>query len=104
MKNSSPSTIGFLQALGLVGYISLIGTFMYNGEKLVGEPDNLFGPIFFLTLFSFSVLICAFIALGYPIKLFWIKKEPKKAIQVVGFMTLFLFVFLATIFGVLLAK
>lgn len=96
--------IGFLQALGLAIYITLVAFIIQNGNKLFGPINNFWGPILFLTLFSFSVLICGFIALGYPVKLFWIKKNPNLAIKIVAYTTGFLFIFLLIIFGVLLAK
>ena len=94
--------IGLLQAVGLIGYISLIATVMQNGERLFGQMDNVVGPIVFLTLFSFSVLICALITLGYPFKLFWIKKKPLEALRLVGYMALFLFLFLLIMFALTL--
>ena len=101
MKNLSPAVIGFLQGLGLSTYIFLVASVMWNAEKWFGRADTFLTPVLVLTLLSFSVLVCGFLALGYPIKLFWIKKEPQKAIKIVAHTTLFLFVFLAIIFGVL---
>lgn len=101
MKN--PVKVGLLQALGLAVYISLVASIIQNGNKLFGPINNFWGPILFLTLFSFSVLICGFIALGYPVRIFWIKKNPNLAIKIVGYTTGFLFIFLLAIFGFLLA-
>lgn len=100
MKN--PVKVGFIQALGLAVYIVIVASFMQNAEDLFGKINNFWGPILFLTLFSFSILICGFIALGYPVKLFWIKKNPNLAIKIVAYMTGFLFVFLLIVFGFLL--
>ena len=86
--------IGLLQALGLASYISLIAVFIQNAIKWFGPLNNFTGPIIMLTLLSLSVLICGFIALGYPIKLFFVKKQPQKAIKVVAFTALFLLIFL----------
>lgn len=74
---------------------------MQNAMKLFGPVDNFSAPIIVLTLLSFSVLVCSFISLGYPIKLFFIQKEYKKAIRVVAFTTVFLFLFLALVIGAL---
>jgi len=98
----SPIKIGLIQALGLGVYISIVASIIQNGEKLFGPINNFWGPILFLTLFSFSVLICGFIALGYPVRLFWIKKNPDLAIKIVAYTTAFLFIFLLVIFGFLL--
>lgn len=86
--------IGFLQALGLVTYISVVALVIQNAMKWFGPFNNFTGPIISLTLLSVSVLICGFISLGYPIKLFFIKKEYQKALKIVGFTTLFLGIFL----------
>jgi hypothetical protein len=86
--------IGLLQAAGLIGYISLVATMMQNGERLFGQMDNIAGPVVFLTLFSFSVLVCALITLAYPFKLFWIKKKPLEALRLVGYTALFLLFFI----------
>ena len=99
------AVVGLLQALGLVAYISLVAFFFRNAVKWFGPMDNFTAPIIMLTLLSVSVLICGFIALGYPIKLFFIQKKPKKAIKIVAFTTLFLFIFLSLIIaGVALIK
>lgn len=88
---------GFLQALGVSFYIFLIGLFINNGEKLVGNIDLPFGPILMLLLLSVSVLICAILVLYKPYKLF-IDGKKKEALEVVlstavslfGFLVLFL--------------
>lgn len=92
--------IGFLQALGVAAYITLVAFFFQNVAKWFGPVNNLFAPIIMLTLLSVSVLVCGFMALGYPIKLFWIKKQPKKAMKIVAYMTAFLFVFLVIFLGI----
>lgn len=93
--------VGFLQALGIAAYITAVAVFMQNAIKWFGPLNNFLGPIIMLTLFSVSVLICGFIALGYPINLFWVKKKPKQAVKVVAYMTAFLFIFLTLFIAVL---
>ena len=87
--------IGLLQALGLATYISLIAVVIQNAMRWFGPLNNLTGPIISLSLLSVSVLICGFISLGYPIKLFFVKKDYMRAIRIVAFTTLSMFVFLA---------
>ncbi len=89
-------TVSFLQSLGLAIYISAIGILMWNGNKWFPVKGAL-GPIFVLTLFSVSILICGFLALGYPVYLFWEKKERIKAIRIVAFTTAWLILFLILI-------
>jgi len=96
LEKLSIKQIAFLQALGISFYISIIGTFMFNGANLF--PDkSVFGPIFVLTLLSVSVLICGLLSVGYPVYLFWEKKERVKALQLVGLTTKWLIVFLVSV-------
>jgi hypothetical protein len=88
--------IAFLQASGLAVYISVIGVFLYNGNSWLPVKSAL-GPIFVLTLLSVSVLICAFLSIGYPVYLFWEKKERITAIKLVALTTKWLLLFLILI-------
>lgn len=89
--------LGFLQALGVSFYIFLIGLFINNVEKFIGNIGLPFGPILMLLLLSTSVLICAVLVLYKPYKLF-IEGKKKEALSVIiattislfGFLTLFL--------------
>lgn len=94
--------VGFLQALGIVSYITLVASFMQNGEKFFAPLGEFVAGIMFLTLFATSILVCAFITLGYPIRLFWIKKKPAEAIRIVMYMTGFLLLFFLVIVGTML--
>lgn len=90
--------IGFLQATGLVVYVTSVSLFMSNAQNWFGQKeDTVMAPILMLTLFCASALICGLIALAYPIKLFWVEKKPMNAIKVIGFTVLFLVVFFALI-------
>ena len=88
--------IAFLQAIGLAIYISLVGTFMYNGNRWF-PVNNFLGPIFVLTLLSVSVLVCGFLSMGYPIYLFWEKKQRLEAMKLVGLTTKWLILFLISV-------
>lgn len=85
---------GFLQALGVLLYCSLIGLFMFNANHLLGKTDNFSSPILFLLLLSTSVLICALLVFYKPYKLFFDNKK-KEAISIVLTTAVWLFVFLA---------
>lgn len=103
-KNFSLSFIAFLQALGLVAYCSLVGYFMWYGEKIFGPPYYFLGPAMFLVLFITSALISAFLILGYPFILFWEKKQTIKALKLVIYTIawllffIFLFIFVLAVF------
>lgn len=84
---------GFLQAFGVIIYVSLVGLFMSNANSILGKSDNFATPILVLTLLSFSVLICALIVLYKPYKLF-ISGKKKEAADVIVSTAAFLFGFL----------
>jgi hypothetical protein len=68
----TPRLIGFLQALGLTAYISLVATFIQtmNGWFRNQQPTPVAGTVLILLLFIFSALVSASIILGYPAKRF----------------------------------
>lgn len=92
---------GFLQALGVTAYCSLIAFIIWNGERIFGEMESYFGPVAFLTLFSTSVLTCGLIVFYKPYKLFFDGKK-KEAIDVVLSTVISLFAILVVLFAVLL--
>ena len=67
---------------------------VYQGSDAGFSPLNAFwGPIVFLCLFVVSALICAIIALGYPIFLFFIHKQHRQALNIVLLTTAWLIIF-----------
>jgi len=99
-KKKSLCLISFLQAVGLTVYCGMVALIFWQGERWFGKITNFWGPVLLLVLLTTSVLVCALIALGYPVYLFWQKKETIKAMKIVGYTTgwLILFVFLLVIF------
>ena len=93
MKKISLPFIGFLQALGIMFYCSLVGVLFWQGNNLFGPPFTFLGPTLFLVLFIVSAVVCALLALGYPFILFWEKKQTKEAIRLVAYTTAWLFFF-----------
>jgi hypothetical protein len=69
--------------LALSSYIALVAVIFWKGNEWFGAIHRYLGPVLVLTLFVVSALICAIIALGYPIFLFWEKKQRKLAIKIV---------------------
>lgn len=96
--------ISFLQALGLFLYCLLIGLFMWKANTIFGPVYSFIGPALFLILFVVSAVISALIYLGYPFILLWEKKQPRLAIKLVIYTTLWaaffflLFLFLLWLF------
>ena len=74
-KKLSYQFIGFLQATGLVLYISLIDFFITTmGNKFNTTAANFYAPILMLLLFTISAVISASLVLGKAGILFWNKK------------------------------
>jgi hypothetical protein len=94
MKNS-PQTIGALQAIGLVVYIILFATMVTTvlSDPPIEHKNPLLGMSLFLLLFITSALICGSIALGYPIKLFFVENKRSEAMHIVGWTIAWLIAF-----------
>ena len=86
-KKLSLGFIAFLQALGVIIYCCLVGLLFWRGNKWFGHVPNFLGPLLFLVLFSASVLISGLLTFGYPIILFWEKKQRTKALKLVIYTT-----------------
>lgn len=104
MKKKSPVLISLFQALGIIFYISLVATVMYNGNTWFGTKDTFLTPILVLTMFAISVSTCGILMFAYPIYLFWDKKKTKKSIKIVIYTTLWLFAFFMIIASNMLIK
>lgn len=61
---------------------------------MVWRAAHFFRPVFFLVLFVVSALISALLVLGYPIILFWEKKQTVKALKLVVYTTAWLIFFI----------
>lgn len=85
--------LGFLQALGVTLYCSLIGVIFWQGSNIFSKVSPYFGPVMFLLLFSTSALICGLIVFYKPYKMFFEGKK-KEAVAAVVFTSLWLFSFL----------
>jgi len=85
--------IGFFQATGLAIYCCLVSFILWNGNNWFGKINDFRGPLIFLMLFVTSALISGLLVLGYPIILFWQKKEQVKAIKSVSYTAGFLILY-----------
>ena len=82
---------GLLAAIGEVGYISLVASIMWIGDKFVPLVNTpIYGFVLMLTLFVFSAVISGLIVLGYPIFVA-MKGDVKKALALIGWTSFFLF-------------
>ena len=83
IKNFSLPFLAFLQATGLLIYISLVAQFFMHGEDWFGKMNHIFGPILVLLILVISATISALIVLGRAGLLFW-EKKYKQAFSLVG--------------------
>jgi len=102
LEQLHPCTISFIQALGLTLYISLVSVIFWKGDEWFGTMHRFLGPMLVLILLVVSALICAIIALGYPVHLFWEKKQRKLAIKIVTSTALWLVGFFLSILVIIL--
>lgn len=100
-KENFPYKAGLLQALGIVGYITLFTIFVTSANKLMHGPDPVWAPLVFLTIFCFSVMACGLIVFYKPYLLF-IDKKGKEAGQLVLSTAKWLGVFVVVIVGVVI--
>lgn len=73
---------GLMQALGVLGYVTVFTVFMNYMSSEVSGPDPWWAPMLFLTLLCFSVLVCSLIVFYRPILLF-LDKRGKEALKLV---------------------
>ena len=104
-ENVSLPFLAFLQAFGITFYCSLIGIIMWKGNQWFGPQHSFLGPMLVLTMLVVSVIICGLLSFGYPLVLFWNKKQTIEALKLVmytaGWLVFFVFF---VIFLILLSK
>lgn len=88
---------GFLQALGVTAYCSLVGLLFWQGNHLFPKVNPYFGPVMMLLLLSVSVLVCGLLVFYKPYRLFFAGKK-KDAINLVLSTALWLIASLSIIF------
>jgi cell shape-determining protein MreD len=81
MKHS-PLTVGLLQALGLIAYVSLFTVVVQSLGNAPHFENSIFAMVVFLLAFIISASICGSIALMYPLILFFENKK-KQAVQTI---------------------
>ncbi|MDD4762213.1 MAG: hypothetical protein PHZ25_04305, partial [Candidatus Pacebacteria bacterium] len=77
MKKSEYILKSFLNAFGVLVYVSLIAWLLFNGESFFGNEKSFLIPIFMLLLLVVSASITGLLVLGKPIHLYLsgLKKE-----------------------------
>jgi hypothetical protein len=93
--------LGFLQALGVTVYCSLIGLVLWQGPNIFPKVNAYFGPVMFLILFSTSALVCGLMVFYKPYQLFFAGKK-KEAINAVVSTSVWLFLFFLIFFALMI--
>ena len=99
----NPILIGFLQAVGLVTYISFL-VFLIRHRLEQQEDGTFFMMLLVFTMFATSALISGVITLGYPTYLAWKQKEFKLAIKTVAATSVWLILFIITLVTTILVR
>jgi len=97
--------IAFYQALGVIGYCSLVAMIFWRGGAWFGNVPNFFGPLLMLTILSTSAMICGLLVFAYPVKLYLKTKKYEQPIRIVLMTAAWLAVFsLLIMLGIGLTK
>jgi len=97
MKKLTPPTIGFLQALGVAFYCSLIALTLNSFGKSLNAPPGILGSILILVLLVFSAAITGSLVFGYPAYLA-LHKKIKEALSILAFTALYSVIMMLIIF------
>lgn len=89
LEKASASTLGFLQALGLILYCGLIALFFYTMTKSSTQP-GFFGFFLMLMLLVFSAAVSGSLVFGYPAYLALIRNKIKEALTILVFTLLYI--------------
>lgn len=99
----SVALVGFIQAIGVAIYCSLISLFLWTmGHNIENAPEIASGAVM-LMLLVFSAAICGTLVFGYPVYLTF-DKNIKKALQVLGYTFLYLLIIFILILLVMILK
>jgi len=91
-KTPHPHTIGFLQALGVVAYCSLIGLLFWAlNSRFINSPQ-FFTMVFILVLLVLSAAVTGSIVFGYAVYLA-LNKKIKQALFVLAYTITYGFIF-----------
>jgi hypothetical protein len=103
MKKSEIFFRSFLDAIGVVAYISLIAFLLSGGEKVFQNAPNFIAPLFMLVLFVISATVTAFFVLSRPVQ-FFISGMRKEAFSALFFTLAWLVIVLIAIVISLMLK
>lgn len=104
IKNFSLPFLGFLQASGLLVYITIIAFVLANANKIFGPAGSFLGPMAFLLLFVVSAIISGFLVLAKAGFLFWEKKYKEAFTLVLWTLTWAIFYLIAVFIFLFISK
>lgn len=88
MNKPNLSLIGFLQALGLILYCSLIAGLFWMFDTYFNMPPRFVSTLIMLLLFVFSAAVTGTITFGYPAYLA-LNRQIKEALVVLSYTLLY---------------
>jgi hypothetical protein len=102
MNNKKIIGFGFLSALCVSLYVSLVAFIMTNGEKIFGAHSDatFLGPMMLLMILVLSVAIVGTLIFGLPVY-FFLSQDKKEGIKQLGFNLLWLAIFVIAFFVIL---
>ncbi len=80
MEKSKILNRSFIDALGVVIYITAIALFLSNGEKVFGHTSSFLLPLFMMLLLIVSASVTGFLVLGKPVQLY-LDNQKKDALN-----------------------
>lgn len=97
LNQMSAARVGFLQAVGVAIYCSLVSLFFWSMGNNLDEPPQILGMAMMLLLLVFSAAVCGILVFGYPSYLMT-QQNIKRALQILAYTM----IFSVLIFGVIL--
>lgn len=90
LEKASLSSVGLMQATGVVLYCGLIALFFYTMTRTTVTPPGFFGFFLMLTLLVFSAAVSGSIVFGYSAYLALVKNKIKEALTILAFTLLYI--------------
>ncbi len=100
MKKTDYLLKSFINAAGVLIYVSLVAWLGFNNQRIFGKPASFLMPLFILLLFVISASVTGLLVLGKPIHLY-LSGLKKEAFTLLFFTLFWLIVFTAIVVLVL---
>ena len=70
----------FLHAFGVLVYVLGVAWFLFNGQSIIGEVNNFWGPALILLLFVLSATIVGLLVLARPV-MWYLNSQKSEAVK-----------------------